>query len=62
MTDMEMLMEDSLDGGPPSVGSGDIPAAVATPGNSGTATPASTKKVSSDAIHLGAMSMVCEFL
>lgn len=47
MTDMEIIMEDSLDGGPPSVGSGDIiPAAVSTPCNSGTATPVSTKKVS----------------
>lgn len=43
---MEMLMEDSLDGGPPSVGSGEIPTASPMPGNSGTATPASTKKVS----------------
>lgn len=46
MTDMEIIMEDSLDGGPPSVGSGDIPAAISTPCNSGTATPVSTKKVS----------------
>lgn len=38
-------MEDSLDGGPPSVGSGEIPAATLTPCNSGTATPVSTKKV-----------------
>lgn len=48
MTDMEMLMEDSLDGGPPSVGSGDIPVAVVAQGNSGVTTPASTKKVSRD--------------
>lgn len=46
MTDMEIIMEDSLDGGPPSVGSGEIPAVMSTPGNSGTATPVSTKKVS----------------
>lgn len=45
MTDMEIIMEDSLDGGPPSVGSGDIPAAISTPSNSGTATPISGKKV-----------------
>lgn len=45
MTDMEMLMEDSLDGGPPSVGSGEIPI-IAASGNSGTSTPASGKKVS----------------
>lgn len=58
MTDMEMLMEDSLDGGPPSVGSGDIPAAIVTPGNT-VATPASSKKVSDSAINWGVMSMVC---
>lgn len=42
-------MEDSLDGGPPSVGSGDIPAAtVVVPGN--TTTPVTTKKVRSTTI------------
>lgn len=45
MTDMEIIMEDSLDCGPPSVGSGDIPAAVLTPCTSGTVTPVSTRKV-----------------
>lgn len=45
VNDMDILMEDSLDGGPPSVGSGDIPAAVvATPGGT-TSTPVTTKKV-----------------
>ncbi|KAF5301597.1 hypothetical protein FQR65_LT08902 [Abscondita terminalis] len=45
MTDMEVLIEDSLDGGPPSVGSGDIPTTVtAVPGNITTPTPTSSKK------------------
>lgn len=44
INDMDILMEDSLDGGPPSVGSGEIPAAtVVVPGN--TTTPVTTKKV-----------------
>ncbi|XP_060527189.1 protein polybromo-1 isoform X2 [Cylas formicarius] len=49
MTDMDVIMEDSLDGGPPSVGSGEIPAVVSMPGSNGGAalTPASTKKPSS---------------
>lgn len=40
-------MEDSLDGGPPSVGSGDIPAAVVVPpgNNNATPTPVTGKKV-----------------
>lgn len=48
MNDMDILMEDSLDGGPPSVGSGEIPIVVPASGsNAGApATPASTKKVS----------------
>lgn len=46
ITDVDMLLEDSLDGGPPSVGSGDIP----TQGGSGLVgtiltTPVSSKKV-----------------
>lgn len=46
ITDVDMLLEDSLDGGPPSVGSGEIP----TPGVSGfvstsVSTPVSSKKV-----------------
>ncbi|KAJ8910037.1 hypothetical protein NQ315_015242, partial [Exocentrus adspersus] len=46
MNDMDILMEDSLDGGPPSVGSGDIPAIVTPMGSvTGTpVTPAATKK------------------
>lgn len=40
-----MIMEDSLDGGPPSVGSGEIPVLVQAPGNNTPATPATTKKV-----------------
>lgn len=44
MTDMDILMEDSLDGGPPSVGSGEIPTVVSTSGST-TTTPATTKKV-----------------
>lgn len=45
VNDMDILMEDSLDGGPSSVGSGDIPAAVvATPGGT-TSTPVTVKKV-----------------
>nr|QYV43163.1 polybromo [Colaphellus bowringi] len=48
MNDMDILMEDSLDGGPPSVGSGDIPVVVPTTGTAtpAIATPASTKKKS----------------
>lgn len=46
MNDVDMIMEDSLDGGPPSVGSGEIPVLVHTPGAATTpATPATTKKV-----------------
>ncbi|XP_018567021.1 protein polybromo-1 isoform X3 [Anoplophora glabripennis] len=46
MNDMDILMEDSLDGGPPSVGSGEIPIVVPASGsNVGTpVTPATTKK------------------
>lgn len=44
MNDMDILMDDSLDGGPPSVGSGEIPAIVVTPGTT-SATPITTKKV-----------------
>lgn len=42
-----MLMEDSLDGGPPSVGSGEIPTVVPTVAttSSTTTTPVTTKKV-----------------
>uniref|UniRef100_V5IA74 Protein polybromo-1 n=1 Tax=Anoplophora glabripennis TaxID=217634 RepID=V5IA74_ANOGL len=49
MNDMDILMEDSLDGGPPSVGSGEIPIVVPASGsNVGTpVTPATTKKKSS---------------
>ncbi|XP_064212434.1 protein polybromo-1 isoform X5 [Tribolium castaneum] len=43
MNDMDILMEDSLDGGPPSVGSGEIPVIIATPGTS-LSTPNTTKK------------------
>lgn len=51
MNDMDILMEDSLDGGPPSVGSGDIPAIIPPPGtstpntNNTPTTPATAKKV-----------------
>lgn len=45
MNDVDMIMEDSLDGGPPSVGSGEIPVLIQTPGNNIPTTPASTKKV-----------------
>lgn len=45
MNDVDMIMEDSLDGGPPSVGSGEIPVLVQAPGNNTPATPATTKKV-----------------
>ena len=44
MNDMDILMDDSLDGGPPSVGSGDIPAVVSAPGTT-LATPVTSKKV-----------------
>lgn len=51
MTEMEMLMEDSLDGGPPSVGSGDIPTTItSTPGSSVPVTPSTSKKVSREAL------------
>nr|XP_023019770.1 protein polybromo-1-like [Leptinotarsa decemlineata] len=48
MNDMDILMEDSLDGGPPSVGSGEIPVVVPTPGTATPviSTPAPTKKKS----------------
>lgn len=47
MTEMEMLMDDSLDGGPPSVGSGDIPTTItSTPGSSVPVTPSTSKKAS----------------
>lgn len=45
MNDVDMIMEDSLDGGPPSVGSGEIPVLVQTPGPPASSTPASSKKV-----------------
>lgn len=45
MNDVEMNMEDSLDGGPPSVGSGEIPIHVQTPGINTPVTPVTTKKV-----------------
>lgn len=47
MTDVDMLMEDSLDGGPPSVGSGEIPTVVPTVAttSSTTTTPVTSKKV-----------------
>lgn len=45
MNDMDMLMDDSLDGGPPSVGSGDIPVVISTPGNNTITTPVTSKKV-----------------
>ncbi|KAJ8965412.1 hypothetical protein NQ314_004164, partial [Rhamnusium bicolor] len=45
MNDMDILMEDSLDGGPPSVGSGEIPVVVPTPGTNTPVTPATTKKI-----------------
>lgn len=47
MTDVDMLMEDSLDGGPPSVGSGEIPTVVPTvvATTSTTTTPVTAKKV-----------------
>lgn len=38
-------MEDSLDGGPPSVGSGEIPSVIATPTGSVSTTPGTSKKV-----------------
>ncbi|XP_022920699.1 protein polybromo-1 isoform X3 [Onthophagus taurus] len=47
MTDVDILMEDSLDGGPPSVGSGEIPVVIpSTSATTGTATttPATVKK------------------
>lgn len=44
-----MTMDDSLDGGPPSVGSGEIPILVQPPGTNTPATPASTKKVKKNA-------------
>lgn len=40
-----MLLEDSLDGGPPSVGSGDIPAPIGVVAGSTMSTPISSKKV-----------------
>lgn len=43
--EMEMLMEDSLDGGPPSVGSGDIPATIIT--TPAISTPVTAKKKAS---------------
>ncbi|KAJ8985335.1 hypothetical protein NQ317_008366 [Molorchus minor] len=46
MNDMDIMMEDSLDGGPPSVGSGEIPVVVPVHGTSTPATPATTKKKS----------------
>jgi protein polybromo-1 len=52
MNDMDILMDDSLDGGPPSVGSGDIPAVVATPGNVLT-TPATGKKKNKNKVVTG---------
>lgn len=46
MNDMDILMDDSLDGGPPSVGSGEIPVVIPTPGTNTPITPAPTKKKS----------------
>lgn len=44
--EMDILMEDSLDGGPPSVGSGEIPAVIAsTPLGTAISTPGTAKKV-----------------
>lgn len=45
MNDVEMSMEDSMDGGPPSVGSGEIPVLIQNPGTNIPATPVTTKKV-----------------
>lgn len=45
MSDMDVIMEDSLDGGPPSVGSGEIPVVVPnTPVTTPVSTPAPTSK------------------
>ncbi|XP_031335236.1 protein polybromo-1 isoform X3 [Photinus pyralis] len=47
MTEMEVLIEDSLDGGPPSVGSGEIPTTVTSaPSNVTTPSTSSAKKKS----------------
>ncbi|KAK9878876.1 hypothetical protein WA026_003705 [Henosepilachna vigintioctopunctata] len=45
MTDMDLLIEDSMDGGPPSVGSGDIPPVTPNPGSTAS-TPLTSKKKS----------------
>uniref|UniRef100_A0A1Y1MVM8 Protein polybromo-1 n=1 Tax=Photinus pyralis TaxID=7054 RepID=A0A1Y1MVM8_PHOPY len=46
MTEMEVLIEDSLDGGPPSVGSGEIPTTVTSaPSNVTTPSTSSAKKI-----------------
>lgn len=51
MADVDIVMEDSMDGGPPSVGSGDMPAVLGnvnpmTPsGTTTTTTTSTTKKV-----------------
>lgn len=65
MTDMEVLIEDSLDGGPPSVGSGEIPTTVvAAQGIPTTTTPTTTKKVTIASFvcveELCAWSMLCK--
>ncbi|CAH0559025.1 unnamed protein product [Brassicogethes aeneus] len=44
MNDMDIVMEDSMDGGPPSVGSGEIATVIATTANTLPVTPASSKK------------------
>ncbi|CAG9839835.1 unnamed protein product [Diabrotica balteata] len=45
MNDMDITMEDSLDGGPPSVGSGEIPAVISnTPVSTPVSTPVPTSK------------------
>lgn len=46
--DVDMLLEDSLDGGPPSVGSGDIPAPIGVVAGSTMSTPISSKKKSNN--------------
>lgn len=45
MNDVDVIMEDSLDGGPPSVGSGEIPVPIQTTTNTtSTPTPPTTSK------------------
>ncbi|KAL3278904.1 hypothetical protein HHI36_016424 [Cryptolaemus montrouzieri] len=45
MTDMDILIEDSMDGGPPSVGSGELPPVTPNPSTT-TSTPSTSKKKS----------------